>query len=47
MKEGNPPMDMNIMYPDTNPPQAPRARIAEWLVPTSKKTVPTQIDTAI
>lgn len=28
MNEGKPPMDMNVINPDMNPPQAPRAKIA-------------------
>lgn len=47
MKDGNPPMDMNVMKPDINAPHDPLAKIALKLVPTSKKIVPTQKDKAI
>ena len=36
MKDGKPPIDINVINPVTNPPQAPRAMIAEYPVPISK-----------
>lgn len=47
IKEGKPPMDMKVMNPEIKPPEAPRAKIAVLLVPTSKKIVPTHIATSI
>lgn len=46
MKDGKPPMDINVIKPDMKLPHAPRAKMAVWLVPISKNMVPTQIDKA-
>ncbi|GER40783.1 GTPase Era [Striga asiatica] len=45
INDGKPPMVMNVMKPDMKPPQAPLARIAWELVPTSWKTALTHKET--
>jgi len=44
MKDWNPPIDMNVIKPAINPPQAAVLITFVWFLPTLKKIDPTQMD---